>query len=218
MRAKPLPPQERRAAIIAAALPLLTQHGPTVSTRDVAEAAGIAEGTLFRVFATKDELIEAVLADVMDPQAACTAIRAIADQLPLEGRLIAVMDILTERIREVTGFFLALRLSPKERSDEHAKAHRECHQRHTAMVNDAIRHAIGADAATLRVSADQAAVFLSSVAFVTGHPMMSADLELSTEATVQLVLHGLIDSSGTSGTTKTTSCVTSSSVTTVKAS
>lgn len=200
MRAKPLPPEERRAAIVAAARPLLAQMGPSVSTKDVAEAAGIAEGTLFRVFATKDELIEAVLADVMDPQATCTAIRLIPAELSLEDRLTAVMDILTDRIREVTGFFLALRLAPNERDEAHARAQRERHRVHTAMVNDAILHAIGTEVDHLRVTPHQAAGYLSSVAFVTGHPMLGSELDLSSTTAVQLMLHGLLDPAATPAT------------------
>ena len=65
-RATPLPPDERRAALIAATEPLLERFGRDVSTRQIAEAAGVAEGTIFRVFPTKEALIDAVLEEVFD--------------------------------------------------------------------------------------------------------------------------------------------------------
>ncbi|MCU1430433.1 MAG: DNA-binding transcriptional regulator, AcrR family, partial [Actinomycetia bacterium] len=36
--------------IVAATLPLLLEHGDRVTSRQIAEAAGIAEGTIFRAF------------------------------------------------------------------------------------------------------------------------------------------------------------------------
>ena len=65
-RATALPPSERRAEIIAATLPLVLAHGAAVTTRQIAEAAGIAEGTIFRVFPDKESLIEAVVESAFD--------------------------------------------------------------------------------------------------------------------------------------------------------
>ncbi len=67
-RASALPPDERRSMIIAATLPLLLEHGDRVTSRQIAEAAGIAEGTIFRVFADKDEIIAAVIETALDPE------------------------------------------------------------------------------------------------------------------------------------------------------
>ena len=53
-------PDERRQAIIAATRPLLVARGGQFTIKEVAEAAGIAEGTIFRVFASKQDLMHAV--------------------------------------------------------------------------------------------------------------------------------------------------------------
>src|ERR1700726_1404324 len=82
-RAAALPPDERRSMIIAATLPLLVEHGEMVTTHDIAEAAGIAEGTIFRVFANKDLLIEAVIDHALDVSSVERAIAAIDASLPL---------------------------------------------------------------------------------------------------------------------------------------
>jgi AcrR family transcriptional regulator len=66
-RAAALPPGERRAAVALATLPLLMQYGTAVTTKQIAEAAGIAEGTIFRVFADKEAVVQAAVELAFDP-------------------------------------------------------------------------------------------------------------------------------------------------------
>lgn len=65
-RAKALDRDQRRAAIVAATLPLVIEHGRGVTTRQIAEQAGVAEGTIFRVFDSKEEVIDAAIASAFD--------------------------------------------------------------------------------------------------------------------------------------------------------
>ncbi len=109
-RAAPLPLDERRAALIAATEPLLERFGREVSTRQIAEAAGVAEGTIFRAFATKEELIDAVIEDAFDIQRTCDELAQVDPGLGLEERLIAAVVILQERLRRVVALFGSLRL------------------------------------------------------------------------------------------------------------
>lgn len=60
-----MPPDQRRAAIVAAAVGLLETHGPELTTRMVAEAAGVAEGTLFRVFPSLGDLLGATYVEYL---------------------------------------------------------------------------------------------------------------------------------------------------------
>src|SRR5690349_21800316 len=121
-RATPLPPEERRAAIIAATLPLLAVHGREVSTRQIAEAAEVAEGTIFRVFENKEALVDAAVAEAFDPAGSIAALEGIPAEAPLEARLGTAVAILQERLTTVFGLFHALRLQPdKQTPEQHAE-------------------------------------------------------------------------------------------------
>src|SRR6476620_8394756 len=97
-RATALPPDERRSMIVAATLPLLLEHGDRVTSRQIAEAAGIAEGTIFRVFADKDEIIVAVLETALDPDQFEQALGTIPADLEFEAALAAVVEIYQQRV------------------------------------------------------------------------------------------------------------------------
>lgn len=96
-----MPADERRAAIIEATLPLLLREGAQVTTRQIAEAAGIAEGTIFRVFPDKETLIAAVLETAVDPTPVEQALQAIDLTLPLERRLVLAVEILQRRVSTI---------------------------------------------------------------------------------------------------------------------
>src|ERR1044072_7488750 len=96
-RARPLSPDERRAAIIRATRPLLMEHGQRTTTKLVAEAAGIGGGPIFRVFPTKEALFDAVLDAEFDPEPFLAAIAEIDLEQPLRDRMIEVTTPLQRR-------------------------------------------------------------------------------------------------------------------------
>src|SRR5688572_13837563 len=85
-RASPLPPHERRAAIMAATERLIVSKGGNVSTSAIARAAGIAEGTIFRVFPTKEAIIDAIFEDAFNREAGRAELAAIDLEGDLEWR------------------------------------------------------------------------------------------------------------------------------------
>jgi AcrR family transcriptional regulator len=100
-RAAPMSPPERRAAIVAATLPLLLQHGPGITTRQIAEAAGIAEGTIFRVFPDIESLVQATVDAAYDPAQVANELAAIDTNTSFERRLVEAVRILQNRLTSV---------------------------------------------------------------------------------------------------------------------
>ena len=88
-----MPADERRAALVEATLPLLRAKGASVSTREIAEAAGIAEGTIFRVFGSKDELVGGLHPPGLDSERLLAALASVDRTLPLQARLTAAVEL-----------------------------------------------------------------------------------------------------------------------------
>lgn len=87
-----------RAKVLQAAQEQITAHGPEVGMVDIAKAAGVAVGTLYRHFPTKTDLVAAVMAGYVadiaaDAQAALT--RAESGSSALE-EVIAFLERVTE--------------------------------------------------------------------------------------------------------------------------
>ncbi len=91
MRARPLPPDERRRAIIEATLPLLREHGTALPTRQIAEACGVAEGTLFKAFESKEDLIASALHSALSVEALAERLGAIPDAHTLPEAIRSVL-------------------------------------------------------------------------------------------------------------------------------
>lgn len=109
-RARPLTPDDRREAILDAVVPLLREYGRDVSSRQLAEAAGVAEGTLFRAFGDKESIIAAAIDRIRDPEPLRNVLRGIDPDDPTDEKVRQVLRLLRERFAEVVQFMTALRM------------------------------------------------------------------------------------------------------------
>ncbi|MER7274281.1 helix-turn-helix domain-containing protein [Dactylosporangium sp. NPDC000244] len=115
-RVPALAPDERRAALIAATLPLLRTHGAAVTTRQIAEAAGVAEGTIFGVFPDKASLLSAALCTAFEPEPVLRALSAIDPGATLRERLKDAAAILTRRVESSVPLMMLARTMPLDSS------------------------------------------------------------------------------------------------------
>jgi len=191
-----MPLDERRAALIVAAEPLLEQFGREVSTRQIAEAAGIAEGTIFRAFPTKEALIDAVIEDAFDSQRTCDELAKIDTGLGLEERLVAAVIILQERLRRIFALFGLLRIHKSAADHDSFRAKQ---QADTDLINGAIAALIQPDKDQLRLEVMEAASALRIITFSITHTFLGDRRFAQPKQIVDLVLYGVCKHSSLSG-------------------
>lgn len=177
---------------MAATEPLLEQFGREVSTRQIAEAACVAEGTIFRAFATKDALIDAVLEDVFDVQRTCDELAAVDPSLALEPRMVAGVRVLQARLRRVFALFHSMRIGPRHDQRDFRDRQRSDNDR----LNAALTDLLAPDVDRLRVPVADAANALRTLTFALTHPILSNDRVSDPAQIVDLVLHGIEEPAG----------------------
>lgn len=191
-RAPGMRPQQRRDMILRAALPLVAVHGAAVTTRQIAQAAGIGEGTIFRVYATKEELLEACVAEAMRPDNLLDAMGAIDLSQPLADRLIEALEIMRAHLERMGTVMGALHASGfiKERNSRSEPRDRDAGDREESMrlIRQALTALFAPDAPRLRVPADTAAGMLLGLSFTQPRGGGEADAD----SVVDVLLHGAL--------------------------
>jgi len=192
-------PEDRRAAIIEATIPLLRDHGILVTTKQIAEAAGVAEGTIFGVFPDKPSLIRAAVMTIFDPAPLERAVTAIDPEQDLRGRLVDAATVLQRGLKESGKLIGLIRATAKaeDAPDEMINRMKEMRVR----TFGAVTRVIEPDQDLLRVPAETASHMLVSLVFalgqqgLLGQPAPHEVQALEPEQIVSILLDGLLVSS-----------------------
>jgi AcrR family transcriptional regulator len=187
-RARPLPPDERRAALIAATLPLVAQYGTKVTTRQIAEAADVAEGTIFRVFPDKEALVHAAIAAALDPAPLLAELAAVDVSLPLRERLTDVTVILQRRLTSIFNLLFAVGLHAPP---DHTHKQRAGASSTNEMIYEAIVGVLEPDRGAFRYPLPEVARLLRLLTFSGTHPMITDGDPLTAGQIVSVLLDGV---------------------------
>ncbi|WP_156165243.1 TetR/AcrR family transcriptional regulator [Demequina rhizosphaerae] len=170
-RAAPMAPDQRRASIVDAAIPLILERGAEVTTREIADAAGIAEGTVFRAFADKTELIDAAITRVMDPTELLADLDAIDAALPLDDKIERVVALMHRRVSAVVRFMTAL--GPRDHARHRAGEDHPHRNPPLGETTGVVARLLEPDAHRLRVPVATAVDYLRILVFGTTMPFLT---------------------------------------------
>lgn len=190
--------------IVAALAPYVLEHGTDVSTRDLAAVAGVAEGTLFRVFADKKALVAAVAVE-----AARQHFQTSHDEPPhpvregsLHDRLVSLVTEMSKKagegfrvvslLHEIDPASLPEGVTIPGPHDRGGPGREEFAARRQELV-DRVSELLGPDAERLRLPVDQFFDLVRSLAFGRYLPPHASSQALTPEQVVDLVLHGAFD-------------------------
>ena len=182
-RAQPMAAEDRKAMIVDAVIPLLLEHGRGVTSRQIAEAAGIAEGTIFRAFGDKEALVQAAIETYLDPEPTRAALRSIDPALPLESKVRAILYLLRERFQKVMRIMPVIGPQrppvPQERGE-------------FARI---ISRILEPEARELNWPPERVAHLLRLITFSSAFPQLNEGIEFSIDDLTRMVLVGIAGTS-----------------------
>lgn len=191
-RAEPLPPDERRRKIAEAVAPLLIERGAAVTTKELAERAGVAEGTLFSVFPDKRSLIEGAIAVHMDPAPLEVDIAGIDRELDLVSQVTAAMRLISDRTEEVVALVVVLHTLVGHEPKPADSGARSSMLRWSETVRASITTLLSEHSGELRLQPERAASALLGLVVARHRPFAGQHGILSVDEIVDVVLFGAL--------------------------
>jgi len=202
-RAAPMNPDDRRDALIEVFVRLAHREGRKPTTSEIAHEAGVAEGTIFRVFPTKEVLENEAVQAAFCPAPVRRRIAAIDPEGSLRDRLVDFTRIMQMRFTEVFGLMGALGLSePPNRGPHRAcydagrhlrghadeEEHEAAHQPLLESIHELLIH----DEEHLVVPGPDVIHRIRLLTFSGSHPGIADGQVLTPEEIVDTVLFGLV--------------------------
>ncbi|MEU0178037.1 TetR/AcrR family transcriptional regulator [Streptomyces massasporeus] len=189
-RAPGMSPEQRREMIIQTAIPLIAEYGATVTTAKIARAAGIGEGTIFRVFADKDELLQACVAKALSPEHAVRELDAIDVSQPLPDRLAEAAEALQAHLSRMGAILGSLGHGGGKHPGTVRGAGRA---ESTTRIRAALAELLEPDRAALRRPPEQIAALFFGLLFT--QPRTEDEPDLTPQELVEIFLHGALSGS-----------------------
>lgn len=183
MRAAPMPLEDRREWIAVEAIPLFVEHGALVTSKQLAEYLGIAEGTIFRAFADKDALIKAVVEAFFVQTHETVTAELLHNRGDLRDTLFTIIRTTREFSR---GVFRMLALL------DHDEVHEIIKHQDNRCFEDTVKQALSPYAKQLNLPSDRLGALIKLVVVAASAPRLSASIPLDDEEILDFILYGII--------------------------
>jgi AcrR family transcriptional regulator len=184
-------PEQRRQMIVQAALPLVAEHGSSVTTTQVARAAGIGEATIFRAFADKESLLATVVVEALRPDHVVREIASIPLDRPLADRLVEAADAVRAHLDRMGAVLGALQASG-HRAGTRPGPPATDRRGAVASVRDALAELFEPDRESLRLPPGRLAEVFVGLLLARGRTFGDDQADMSTRELVELILHGAL--------------------------
>lgn len=199
-RAPAMSSADRREAIVRATLPLLATHGANVTTRQIAQAAGIAEGTVFRVFADKEELLHTCVEEAFRTDYLCAQVRQVPGDLNLATRLTKAGELFEEHFARFTGLMRTMATTGYDFRKQERPEH-EGPPRFMRDLADAVADVLRGDEQRLRIPIDELALrYLGLLVSLRFDPDERQDRKAALAQCSELLLNGALRTDAQEGT------------------
>lgn len=173
-------PDDRRESILVSVIPLILAHGSNITTKQIAESAGVAEGTLFRAFGDKETLINAAVERFLDPEAFRAGLRLIDPNAPLDEKVRDILIHLRARFTGIMGVMSAVGLKgPPPGPDR------------SGEFVEIVSNVLASETERLRIPIEQAAFLIRLVAFGVSIESFNHSHPFDSDELAQFVLYGI---------------------------
>lgn len=190
-RAEPLAPDARRQAILEAVIPLLIAKGASVTTSEMAHAAGIAEGTIFRVFPDKSSLLHEALKTSFDPAPTLGQLADIERALPFEVQLRKAAAIILQRAERVHALAALLRSIPSTPQTDHQDTRKAAIEANS-MIFWGLTRMFGDETDRLAVEPARAAAAFRGLLHAVAFPFCDPGEMITADEAIEVLLNGVL--------------------------
>lgn len=185
--------------VVRAAIPLLVEIGPSVTTLQIARAAGISEPTIFRAFTDKNDVLAACLAEVTDPRHVVDELATIEPTSPLAERLVCVIEVLRAQGERTGAVVNAVSLAGPARQRNHEALSAEERTRLAdsralsyTLLHEAVAAVVAPDTDALRVPVNDVAALVLAIVMSLGRGGPDTGIAgITTDGLADLILHGI---------------------------